>query len=81
MDDDEIRRLLVEIRDAQREHIEEHHQAAALAAEKEREALARQQRVARAARRWAYGIGAVILALLALLVFLLARWWRYLFHA
>ncbi len=78
--DNEIRDLLREIRDEQRAHVEEHRRAAAATAEKERELLARQQRAARTARRLALGVGTVVLALLALLVFLLARWWRYLFH-
>ena len=78
--DDDIRRLLEEIRDAQRAQTEEYRRAAAHAAELEAEARGRQQRATRIARRLALVTGVTILALLSLLVFLLARWWRYLFR-
>lgn len=79
--DGEIRRLLEEIRDAQRAQLEEFRRAAAHAAELEQQALARQQKAVRITRRIALAGGVVFLALLSLLVFLLARWWRYLFRA
>lgn len=80
MEDEEIRRLLEEIRDAQRAQLEEFRRAATRAAELESEARARQQKAVRLTRRIALAGGVVFLALLTLLVFLLARWWPYLFR-
>lgn len=78
--DDDIRRLLEEIRDAQRAQLEEFRRAATHAAELASEARARQQKAVRLSRRIALAGGIVFLALLTLLVFLLARWWPYLFR-
>jgi hypothetical protein len=78
MEDDDIRRLLAEIRDAQRAQLEEFRRAASHAADLEKEARERQQTAVRLTRRIALAGGIVFLALLTLLVFLLARWWPYL---
>jgi ferric-dicitrate binding protein FerR (iron transport regulator) len=80
MDDgDEIRQLLREIRDAQREHLAEYRRVAERSLELQQRAVARQEQISRFSRRLAAVGGILVVALLALLVYLLARWWRSLF--
>ncbi len=80
MDESEVAGLLREIRDAQRATQEALQRLVERAEEGRRQALERQERITAAARRVAYGGGVLVTALLAILVFLLARWWRILFR-
>ena len=80
MDDgDEIRQLLREIRDAQREHLAEYRRVTERSLELQQRAVARQEQIGQLSRRLVAVGGILTVALLALLVYLLARWWRYLF--
>ena len=76
---DEIRQLLREIRDAQREHLAEYRRVAERSLELQQRAVARQEQFGQFSRRLIGVGGIMVVALLALLVYLLARWWRYLF--
>ena len=76
---DEIRQLLREIRDAQREHLAEYRRVTERSLELQQRAVARQEQIGQLSRR-AIGMGGIlVIGLVALLVYLLARWWRYLF--
>jgi ferric-dicitrate binding protein FerR (iron transport regulator) len=76
---DEIRQLLREIRDAQREHLAEYRRVADRSLELQQRAVARQEQFGRFSRRLIGVGGILVVALFALLVYLLARWWRQLF--
>jgi type VI protein secretion system component VasF len=76
---DEIRQLLQDIRDAQREHLVEYRRVAERSLELQQRAVARQEQIARLSRRLALVGGILVAALLSLLVYLLARWSRQLF--
>jgi len=80
-DGDEVRKVLAEIRDLQREHLEEYKRFAQEALELQRSATARYEKL-----RATYGkvvlVGSgLVLVLLALLAYLLVKWGRYLFGA
>ena len=77
IDDDHVGRLLLDIRDAQRAQLAEHQRIAERFLELQQRAVARQELVSRISKRVALAGGTLVVALLALLVFLLARWWRY----
>jgi predicted RND superfamily exporter protein len=76
---DEVRQLLREIRDAQREQLAEYRRVTERSLELQGAAVARQEQFAHLWRRLVLGGGVLVVALLVLLVYLLARWWRYLF--
>jgi hypothetical protein len=76
---DEIRQLLREIRDTQREQLAEYRRMAERSIELQQRAVARQEQIGQSSRRLIGVGGILVVALLALLVYLLARWWRYLF--
>jgi type VI protein secretion system component VasF len=76
---DEIRQLLREIRDTQREQLAEYRKVAERSLELQQRAVARQEQIGHFSRRLMVGGGVLIAVLLMLLVYLLARWWRYLF--
>ena len=76
---DEIRQLLREIRDTQREQLAEYRKVAERSLELQQRAVARQAQIGHRSRRLMVGGGVLIAALLMLLVYLLARWWRSLF--
>ena len=76
---DEIRQLLREIRDAQREQLAEYRRVTERSLELQQRAVARQEQIGHFSRRLFAVGGVLVVALLALLVYLLARWWRYLF--
>ena len=79
MDDgDEIRQLLREIRDAQREQLAEYRRVTERSLELQQRAVGRQEQIGQLSRRLIGVGGILVVALLALLVYLLARWWRYL---
>src|SRR5512136_2250658 len=77
--DEEIRRLLQEIRDAQREHLAEYRRVAERSLEIQERAVARQEQAGRLVRQIVLVGGILATVLLALLVYILARWSRYLF--
>ena len=77
--DEEIRRLLQEIRDAQREHLAEYRRVAERSLEIQERAVARQDQAGRLVRQIVLVGGILGAVLLALLVYILARWSRYLF--
>jgi cytochrome c-type biogenesis protein CcmH/NrfG len=76
---DEIRELLRDIRDAQREQLAEYRRVAERSLELQQRAVARQEQIGHLSRRVLLGGGIVMVFLLALLVYLLAKWSRYLF--
>lgn len=76
---DEIRQLLRDIRDAQREHLAEYRRVAEQSLELQQRAVARQEQIGRIYRRLVLVGGILVAALLTLLVYLLARWSRQLF--
>ena len=76
---DEIRQLLREIRDAQREQLAEYRRVTERSLELQQRAVARQEQIGHFSRRLAAVGGILVVALLVLLVYLLARWWRQLF--
>jgi len=76
---DEIRQLLREIRDAQREHLAEYRRVAERSLELQQRAVARQEQIGQFSRRLIAVGGIMVVVLLALLAYLLIRWGRYLF--
>jgi len=77
--EEEIRQLLRDIRDAQREHLAEYRRVAERSLELQQRAVARQEQMGHLYRRLVLVGGGLVAVLLALLVYLLARWSRYLF--
>ena len=77
--DEEIRKLLQDIRDAQREHLAEYRRVAERSLEIQERAVARQEQAGRLVRQIVFVGGIVGTVLVALLVYILARWSRYLF--
>jgi hypothetical protein len=76
---EEIRRLLQDIRDAQREHLAEYRRTAERSLELQQRAVARQEQIGQIYRRLILVGGILVAALLTLLVYLLVRWSRPLF--
>ena len=72
---DDVRRLLEEIRDTQREHLAEYRKAAERSVALQEEALARQRSHVDLYRRWMAAGAFVILAILGLVLYLI---WQYL---
>jgi ferric-dicitrate binding protein FerR (iron transport regulator) len=79
MTDDTTRKLLEEIRDAQREHLAEYRNVTRQSLELQKQAVMRQEQLGGMYRRVIAVGGAVSLVLLVLLVFLLMRWGNRLF--
>jgi CHASE3 domain sensor protein len=77
---DDIRQLLREIRDAQREQLAEYRKVTERSLELQQRAIARQEQMGLLYRRMVVVGGILVAALLTLLVYLLARWSRYLFR-
>jgi hypothetical protein len=77
---DDIRQLLREIRDAQREQLAEYRKVTERSLELQQRAVARQEQMGLLYRRMVVVGGILVAALLTLLVYLLARWSRYLFR-
>jgi len=73
---EEIRKLLQEIRDVEREHLAEYRRVTSLSLELQQRAVARQEQFGRISRMVFLIGGIVAAALLALLIYLLARWSR-----
>jgi len=79
MTDDTTRKLLEEIRDAQREHLAEYRSVTRQSLDLQKQAVMRQEQLGGMYRRVIAAGGAVSLVLLVLLVFLLMRWGNRLF--
>jgi hypothetical protein len=79
MDNAEIGRLLQEIRDTRREHLAEYRRVTERSLELQQRAVARQEQWGHLYRRFLVVGGGMVAILLALLVYLLDRWSRYLF--
>jgi CHASE3 domain sensor protein len=77
--DNEIRQLLKDIRDTQREHLAEYRRVTERSLELQQRAVARQEQMGNMYRRLLIVGGGLVAILLVLLVYLLARWSRYLF--
>ena len=77
--DDQIRQLLREIRDAQREQLAEYRRVTERSLELQQRAVGRQEQLGHVYRRLMVAGGTVVAILLALLVYILLRWSRYLF--
>ena len=76
---DDIRQLLREIRDAQREQLAEYRRVTERSLELQHRAVARQEQIGHLYRRLVVVGGVMMAALLVLLVYLLVKWSRYLF--
>lgn len=79
MTDDTTRKLLEEIRDAQREHLAEYRSVTRQSLDLQKQAVMRQEQLGGMYRRVITVGGGVSLVLLVLLVFLLMRWGSRLF--
>ena len=77
-DGDEVRKLLAEIRDLQREHLTEYKAFVQEALELQRTALARYERLRGIYGKVVFVAGGLVLLLLALLAYLLVKWGPYL---
>jgi 5-methylcytosine-specific restriction endonuclease McrA len=78
--DGRTQRLLEEIRDAQREHLAEYRRVTNESLDLQRRAVARQEQVSQLYKRISLLAGALIVGLLSLLLYLLARWSGVLFR-
>ena len=79
MTDDEVRQLLRDIRDAQREQLAEYRGVTERSLELQQRAVTRQEQLGQVYRRLMASAGIVVALLLVLLVYILVKWWRYLF--
>ena len=79
MDNDQIGRLLKEIRDTQREHLAEYRRVTERSLELQERSVARQAQMAYVYRRVLIVGGGLVAVLVVLLVYLLTRWSRQLF--
>jgi len=74
---DDVRRLLEEIRDVQREHLAEYKRVTHQFLELQQRAVGRQEQLSGVYKRIVLIGGALVAALLALLAYLLVRWAPY----
>ena len=79
MDNDEIGRLLQEICDTQREHLAEYRRVTERSLELQQRAVTRQEQFGHLYRRILVVDGGMVAILLALLLYILAKWSRPLF--
>lgn len=79
MDTDEIGRLLKAILDTQCEHLAEYRRVTERSLDLQQRAVARQEQMVQVYRRLLVIGGGLVSILLVLLVYLMARWSRYLF--
>jgi hypothetical protein len=79
MDNDEIGRLLQEIRDTQREHLAEYRRVTERSLELQQRAVIRQEQFGHLYRRILAVGGGMVAILLVLLLYVLIRWSRPLF--
>ena len=78
--DDDTQKLLVEIRDAQREYLAEYRRVTKQSLELQQRAVARQEQVSQIYKRVVLLGGVLVAALLGLLLYLLVRWSHHLFR-
>ena len=78
--DDQTRKLLEEIRDAQREYLADYRRVTQQALDLQQRALARQEQVSILYKRIVLFGGLLFAVLLSLLLYLLVRWSPYLFR-
>jgi len=78
--DDDVRTLLTEIRDVQRDHLAEYRRVTRELMELQNRALERQQQIGALYRRVVFAGGTLFVLLVALLVYLLVRWGGLLFR-
>ncbi len=78
--DDLTRKLLEEIRDAQREHLAEYRRVTQQSLELQQRAVARQEQVSHIYKRVVLLGGILVAVLLGLLLYLLVRWSHHLFR-
>jgi cytochrome c-type biogenesis protein CcmH/NrfG len=78
--DERTHKLLEEIRDAQREYLAEYRRVTQQSLELQQRAVARQEQFGVIYRRLLLLGGVLVAGLLGLLLYLLARWWHYLFR-
>ena len=76
---DDIRQLLREIRDAQREQLAEYRRGTERSLELQQRAVGRQEQLGQLYRRLMLSGGVIVTLLLVLLVYVLVRWSNYLF--
>ena len=76
---EDTRKILSEIRDLERQHLEEYRRISDEFLQLQRDAVARQALIGGVYKRLVVFGGIMVVALLALLVFLLAKWWGPLF--
>jgi CHASE3 domain sensor protein len=79
MNNDEIGRLLQEIRDTQREHLAEYRRVTERSLELQQRAVTRQEQFGHLYRRILVVGGGMVAILLVLLLYILAKWSRPLF--
>lgn len=77
--EEERHRLLTEIRDIQRDHLAEYRRVTERSLDLQQRAVARQEQMVQVYRRLLVIGGGMVAILLMLLVYLLAKWSRYLF--
>jgi len=77
--EEELRRLLTEIRDIQRDHLAEYRRVTERSLDLQQRAVGRQEQMVQVYRRLLVIGGGMVAILLMLLVYLLAKWSRYLF--
>jgi sirohydrochlorin ferrochelatase len=75
-----IERLLEELRDTQREHLAEYRRVTQQSLELQKRAVSRQEEIGALYRRMVLIGAPVATGLLVLLIYLLVRWWGYLFR-
>jgi rubrerythrin len=73
---DEVRKVLQEILEVEREHLAEYRRVTSLSLELQQRAVARQEQFGRISRGVFLFVGLLVAALLTLLVFILVRWSR-----
>jgi hypothetical protein len=76
---EDVRGLLTEIRDLEREHLKEYKRVSEEILSLQKSAVSRQELFGRVYRRMVLFGGVLMVALLVLLVYLLAKWWGPLF--
>ena len=76
---EDTRKILTEIRDLERQHLEEYRRISDEVLQLQRDAVARQALIGGVYKQVVVFGGVMVVALLALLVFLLAKWWGPLF--
>lgn len=77
--DDQIHKLLEEIRDAQREHLAEYRRVTKRSLELQERGVARQEQISLVYKRVVLVGGVAAAVLLSLLLYLLVHWSHYLF--